>query len=128
MDPGCVIHRMTKVLLLEDNPSLRRALAEALTVYGFDVVAVSAVDDALAALRSSPVDVVVTDLGVPGDGASLLEEKVPVIVLTAQQDGGKESLGRGALEALTKPVSGSELCRVIEGSLEERAAAGGRGR
>jgi len=118
----CLIARAPRVLLIEDNPPLRRALDEALAVYGFDVVSVATVDAALATLRSSEIDVVVTDLGVPGDGATLLDEEIPVIVLTAEETPRRDDvLSRGALEALTKPVSGSELCRIITGSLEQKS-------
>jgi len=124
----CLIARAPRVLLIEDNPPLRRALDEALGVYGFDVISVATVDAALATLRSSEIDVVVTDLGVPGDGATLLEEEVleeeiPVIVLTAEEAPRRDDvLSRGALEALTKPVSGSELCRIITGSLKQQGS------
>ncbi len=63
---------MTRVLLVEDDDNERFTLTRVLERAGFEVTALSRGDNALEALASSPHDIVVTDLMMPGlDGLSL---------------------------------------------------------
>jgi signal transduction histidine kinase len=111
-----------KVLLVEDELPLGRALRELLAIRGFDVDLTPTVDEALASMERAAYDVVVTDLGLPGRSGWDLVMAVrarpsppPVIVLSgwgALVDG-DEARDRGAAAVLAKPVRDEELAQVI---------------
>lgn len=112
---------MSTVLLVDDDAGVRFALTEVLCDRGYRVIGASSGAEALASLDG--VDVVVTDLSMPGmDGLELLSRiaaqapKLPVILLTAH---GSENMGRiasrhGACGCLSKPFDIDEITRVIE--------------
>jgi two-component system response regulator GlrR len=113
---------MTRVLLIEDDGALRRALAEALGIYGFTVRAVGRLDEAIRVLAEEPIDVVVSDLRLEGSTGTILDHSLPapVIIISGQTSLAmrEENLEHGAFEVLAKPVSGSELRCVIESAVE----------
>ncbi|MFB9431637.1 response regulator [Streptoalloteichus tenebrarius] len=103
---------MARVLLVEDDESVRRALSLALGRHGHDIVEAASGEDGLAVLRAERPDIVVLDLMLPGmDGFEVCrriraEGDVPVVMLTARGDdldvvGGLEA---GADDYVTKPV------------------------
>ena len=108
---------MTRVLVVEDEPALARALAITLRArqYEVDVAHTGAVALDLAASR--PPDLVVLDLGLPDlDGMDVLRalrgwSAVPVVVLSARQasDDKVEALDAGADDYVTKPFGMAEL-------------------
>jgi two-component system response regulator TctD len=107
-----------KVLLVEDDPSMRTALERALVRRG---MAVASCDDGRAALarwKADPFDVVVLDLSLPGlDGLEVLGQArqaglaTPVLILTARGTVGDRVLGlnAGADDYLPKPFDLDEL-------------------
>jgi len=107
-----------KLLLVEDDPTMRSTLERALSRRGMQVAACG---DGLAALgqwSASPPDVVVLDLSLPGlDGLQVLERAragglaTPVLVLTARGTVGDRVLGlnAGADDYLPKPFDLDEL-------------------
>ena len=122
------------VLIVEDDPQMRRYLRTTLAGHGFRVVeAANLADGGQRAAEEAP-DVVLLDLGLPdGDGLELLARlrtwtKVPVIVLSARgrEDDKVVALDRGADDYLTKPFGAGELHARIRVALRHaRAAAGG---
>lgn len=115
---------MSTILLVDDDPGVRYALSEVLRDRGYHVIAAASGAEALRALAgTSAVDVVVTDLSMPGmDGLELCSKitasapKLPVLLLTAH---GSEQLGRiassrGACGCLAKPFDIDEIARAIE--------------
>ena len=106
-----------RVLIVDDEPNLRRALAISLRASGYEI---DAVGDGAAALRAVAVfkpDVVVLDLGLPDmDGSDVLATlrswtSVPVLVLSARvgsQDKVR-ALDVGADDYVTKPFDVAEL-------------------
>src|SRR3546814_13219032 len=78
-----------RILLIDDEPSIREPLAEYLSAQGFTVVDAASAAEARSVLRAQTVDLVVSDIMMPGeDGLSLtrhLREPsgIPVILLTA---------------------------------------------
>lgn len=116
--------RRPRVLLVEDDASVRHAMAAALRAAGHDVTAVAGAEQALAVLVSVRPDVLVTDLTMPEmDGLELVrtlrvrEVGVPVLVVSAR-DGVVDRVA--AFEAgcdafLAKPFGlGELLARVSE--------------
>ena len=121
-----------RVLVIDDDPHVRRFLRAALTGHGHIVVEAASVADALGELRLDPPAIVLLDLGLPdGDGLDVLralrpESKTPVIVLSARgQEGDKvAALDAGADDYLTKPFGTGELMARIRVAMRHAAASG----
>lgn len=82
-----------RILLVEDNAKLAAGMAAVLSAGGFQVDRVADGTDAEAALASTPFDLVVLDLSLPGmDGLDVLKNlrdrrlDVPVLIVTARGD------------------------------------------
>jgi DNA-binding response OmpR family regulator len=108
---------MPLVLLVEDDPAIRRALSRALADAGYAVRAVDTALDALRVVTAEHPAVVILDLGLPDmDGAHALVmiravSAVPVIVATARR-GENETirlLNAGADDYVTKPFSAAHV-------------------
>jgi two-component system response regulator AtoC len=111
-----------RVLVVDDEQSLRKVLAATLQREGYEVQVASDGEEAIAALDRDGADVVVTDLVMPRmDGLSLLRKVVarhpdiPVIVVTAhgKVDSAVEAMKAGAFDFVTKPFEHAELKAII---------------
>ncbi len=106
-----------RVLVVEDDESLRSTLVTSLTARGYVVRDASSGDAALYSLSTGTFDVVVLDLGLPGtDGFGVLQRlrafsRVPVIVLTVRGEPETKvlALDAGADDYVTKPFDTDEL-------------------
>ncbi|WP_327144759.1 response regulator [Nocardia sp. NBC_01327] len=107
----------TKVLVVDDEPQILRALRINLSVRGYEVTTASTGAAALRAAAEKHPDVVVLDLGLPDmDGIEVLAglrgwSTAPVIVLSARTDSSDkvEALDAGADDYVTKPFGMDEL-------------------
>src|SRR3954453_8242385 len=117
--PGAMADR---VLVVDDELSLRKVLAATLQREGYEVQVACDGEEALGALDRDGADVVVTDLVMPKmDGLSLLRKvvarhpDVPVIVVTAhgRVDSAVEAMKAGAFDFVTKPFEHAELKAII---------------
>jgi DNA-binding response OmpR family regulator len=115
-----------RVLLVEDDRTLRIGLSDALTGEGHTVVAAADGHEARALLRAQRFDLVVLDVMLPGpSGLELLRElrardtATPVLLLTARGDEGDKVLGLelGADDYVTKPFSLRELLARVKAML-----------
>ena len=115
---------MPNVLIIDDDPAMREALAEASEDLGFAPRLAASGAAALALLEAESVDAVILDLRMPGmDGLEVLRRLQsrppvpPVTVLTAHATAQNtiEAMRLGAFDHLTKPISRSELKRVLDG-------------
>jgi DNA-binding NtrC family response regulator len=117
-----------RILLVEDDESHRRALAEVLAVHEYEVSPSPDAYHALEALQSERVDLVVTDVDMPGmRGDALMAQiratfpEIPVIAMTAF--GSIEeaaSLTRaGAADYLAKPIRTQSLLQAVQRVLEQ---------
>jgi len=106
-----------RILLVEDEPTLRAQLAQALQAAGYAVDEVDNGRDALHLGQTEPFDAVVLDLGLPQlDGLSVLRRwreeghAMPVLILTARDHWHDKVAGidAGADDYLTKPFHGEE--------------------
>jgi two-component system KDP operon response regulator KdpE len=108
---------VTRVLIVEDEGSLLRALAMNLTARGYAVTEADTGTKALTALADQPADVVVLDLGLPDmSGLDVIRAvrrfaSTPIIVLSARSGSADkvEALDHGADDYVTKPFSMNEL-------------------
>jgi type IV pilus assembly protein PilB len=129
--PRKVASRNARVLLVDDEDSLRKVMTDLLVRDGFEVVEARNGIEALDQVDRHAPDVVVLDLNLPGmDGYSVLSElrarpatrHVPVIVLTAKGDEDNEVrvFELGADDFLSKPFRAKALTKRLELILSRR--------
>ena len=120
--------RRPRVLIVDDNFEMARAISEGLIDRSYDAVAVGGGRDAIDRLTAERFDALVTDLRMPRvDGMELLatsrrlDPERPVIVMTAYSaiDTAVESIRQGAYHYLTKPFKQDELVIFLERALEQ---------
>ena len=118
-----------RILLVEDDESLRQVTHVQLEKTGYDTVAVRDVPEALEALNRLPFDLVITDLNLPGPAGLDLLKKVrdafpetAVVLVTAfgTVETAVEAMKTGAYDYLTKPVHPYELRTLVSRALERR--------
>ena len=121
---------MTRVLVVDDEPPIVRAVAANLRVRGYEVHTAASGEAALAAVELHQPDVVVLDLALPGlHGLDVLRRlrtwtKVPVVVLTAIDDERDKvtALDLGADDYVTKPFGMAELLARVRVALRHGQA------
>jgi len=119
-----------RVLVIEDDERMARALRVNLTARGYEVSIAQDGAKGLAQLAHSPVEVVILDLGLPDiDGVDVITglrawSSVPVLVLSARESDADKvrALDAGADDYLTKPFSMEELLARMR-AMVRRAAA-----
>ena len=120
---------MTRVLVVDDEPQIARALAINLRARHYEVDIAGTGEAALALAAERPPDVVVLDLGLPGlDGFDVIRglrgwSKVPILVLSARQDSSDkvEALDLGADDYVTKPFGMDELLARLRAAIRRGA-------
>ncbi|GAA3659893.1 response regulator [Nocardioides ginsengisoli] len=108
---------MSRVLVVDDEPQLLRALGIHLRARGWEVLTAGDGTEALAVADGTHLDVVVLDLGLPDvDGVDLIgrlrrRSSVPVLVLSGRTDSADkvDALDAGADDYVTKPFGMDEL-------------------
>lgn len=122
-----------RILVVDDEPAILRALTVALQARGHEVVAATTGQQALDRCATEDPSAVVLDLGLPDlDGLEVLRRirqwsDVPVLVLTAEGADERKvaALDGGADDYVTKPYSTPELLARLRVALRHRARAGG---
>lgn len=122
---------MTRLLVVEDDAPLRRALGTTLRANGFDVVEAESGEAGLRAHTTQRPDAVLLDLSLPGvDGMQVLREirsgsAVPVVVLTVRdlREDKVAALDAGADDYVTKPFDTEELLARIRAALRRHQPA-----
>ena len=122
---------MTRVLVVDDEPQLLRALRINLRARGYDVHVAATGTDALTAAAAHPPDVVVLDLGLPDmDGVEVIHglrgwTEVPILVLSGRTGSSDKvhALDAGADDYVTKPFGMEELLARMR-AIGRRTAAG----
>ena len=108
---------MTMVLVVDDEPQIRRALRTSLEAHGYEVVAVGTGEEGVLAAADAAPDLVLLDLGLPDlDGTEVIRRvrgfsEVPVIVLSVRdaQHDKVAALDAGADDYVMKPFGMEEL-------------------
>ena len=117
------------LLIVDDEPALREAIAERLTDHGFIVEQAGSGEDALQRLSDFAFDVILTDLRLPGiDGRHVLDaamERYPDIIAIVITGYGTvkdavEAIKQGASDFITKPFQFDALLHVLNSALEQR--------
>lgn len=123
----------TRVLVIDDEPAIRKLLRMGLTVHGYEVVEAHNGKKALEALDQKP-HIAILDLGLPDvDGLELLRklrmknEHLPIIVLSSRGDeaGKIAALDLGADDYVTKPFGMGELVARMRNALRHQFQAHG---
>lgn len=128
MVPGPVGPRPLRVLVADDEPSLRMAISLFLGRDGHEVVEAADAHQALRLAREQPFDVALVDIRMPGDGLALLEalEEMPplqgrVVLMTGDVAHPRVRRRLGdAKPALIKPFDMEEVVRLVEGLGRDR--------
>ena len=106
------------ILLVDDETDLTTTLVERLSIRGFRATAVQTGDEALAAIRGNPFDVVVLDIKLKGeDGLDVMkkikqiDKQLPVILLTGHisKEASDEGFEAGAIDYIIKPIDIEEF-------------------
>ena len=119
-----------KILLVDDDKDVLRALSMRLKANGYGVVFAGDGIAAVSVARNEVPDVIILDIGLPGgDGFTVMERlgsilpvaQVPVIILTARDISGNEARARaaGAIAFLQKPVDNDVLLETIQEALAQ---------
>ncbi|MDT7604758.1 MAG: two-component system, chemotaxis family, CheB/CheR fusion protein [Acidobacteriota bacterium] len=122
-------HTMPKILLVDDEPSIRFSVSEFLRRAGYDAVAAADYDAALANFDAGDFDAAVIDIVLPRkSGVLLLEElhrrmpDLPVVMMTGEPNIMilPEIVRAGAYDFLTKPVTKDVLLRAVARAVERK--------
>ena len=125
--------RPATILVVDDEPAIRRLLRTSLVGQGYEVVEAESGTTALAAVEREKPDLVILDLGLPDfSGIEVIRRlrqhsSVPVVVLSVRDDerGKVEALDLGADDYVTKPFGVDELVARIRTALRHRFQAQG---
>jgi two-component system KDP operon response regulator KdpE len=115
-----------RILVIDDEPAIRRALRPPLLELGFQVAEASRGEEALQALHASAYDAVLLDINMPGIGGietlrriRSFAPRLPVVMLTVrdEEEDKVEALEMGADDYVTKPFSTRELIARIRSAV-----------
>ncbi|HEU4987745.1 MAG TPA: response regulator [Rhizobiaceae bacterium] len=119
----------TRILIVDDEPPIRRLLRTSLASQGFQVTEAATGREALVEIKRTEPDLVILDLGLPdlqgNDLIRLLRDQgssLPILVLSSRTDerGKVEALDLGADDYVTKPFGTDELLARIRAALRHR--------
>ncbi len=124
---------LPKVLLVDDEPQIRRFLRAGLPAHGYELVEAANGTEALKAISAEKPDAVILDLGLPDQDGFAIIEKVrahsltPILVLSARSDveGKVKALELGADDYVTKPFDMAELLARLKAALRHGLQSAG---
>jgi len=128
---------MAKVLIVDDERSIRETLSEFVRDLGHETFQACDVEGALNTVAASDPDVVICDIVLPGaDGLVLLDRihriagETQVVMITGEPtvETASEAVRQGAFDYLAKPVSSGEIQAVVESALRVKRLADDRKR
>jgi two-component system response regulator AtoC len=121
---------MRSILIIEDDPLVRKTLASQLAKKGFDIAVAATGEDGVRAFGESSPDLVLLDVRLPDiDGLEVLRRikernrRAVILVMTAFDDMKTtvEAIKLGAFEYLVKPLNATELDLTIDKAFQVRA-------
>ena len=119
-----------RILIADDEESIRYVLRETLEAEGHEVVEASSGDDAVAALAANDFALAFLDIRMPGPSGLELLDRIralgsgtAVVIMTAQNtfEHAIEAMKRGALDYLVKPFAMAEILALVEKAGRTRA-------
>jgi DNA-binding NarL/FixJ family response regulator len=128
---------MKKILVIEDEPEMRRNITTLLRYYDYQPIAAENGVDGIEAARREKPDLILCDVMMPKmDGHGVLQAiqsdsalaRIPFIFLTAkgEKDDLRDGMNLGADDYLTKPVANTDLVQAIEARLRRSEQQGKR--
>ena len=111
-----------QILIVEDDKNLQEAIVDTLELEGFQCVTADNAEQALLLLKEEPVDMVISDVQMPGlSGLQLLQSMqhqgllIPTLMMTAyaKVDDAVTAMRAGALDYLSKPFSTERLIELV---------------
>ncbi len=116
---------MTRILVVDDEPQIRKALSVNLTARGYEVDTAATGEEALARAAAHLPDLVLLDIGLPGiDGIAVVEglrgwTTVPIIMLSVRdaEEDKVRALDAGADDYVTKPFGMNEVLARLRAAL-----------
>jgi two-component system KDP operon response regulator KdpE len=120
-----------RVLVIDDEPQIRRFLRTSLSAHGYHVIEAACGKDAIVKMTTERPDIVILDLGLPDmDGLHIIHRvrewsTIPIIVLSVRgrEDEKIAVLDGGADDYVTKPFNMGELLARIRAALRHRLQA-----
>jgi CheY-like chemotaxis protein len=120
---------MPRILVIDDDHSLRSVVVRMLTRAGYDVSEAASGKEGLRAWRAGDVDLVLTDIEMPTNGIKLIEKLrvlapgLPVMVMSGGRrsrsaDSLEQARSAGAVAVLEKPFSREQLLAAVAKALE----------
>jgi DNA-binding response OmpR family regulator len=121
-----------RILVIDDEQMIQRLLKRFLEKRGFEVSCYSNGEEGVQSFRDNAVDLVITDLSMPGmDGVAVIEAlraidaEVPIFVISGDPSGAHEqnlaqAAETGAIFVLAKPVQLKELASMIDAAVSEK--------
>lgn len=119
-----------RLLIVEDEDTLRESLTRVFTREGYQVVAVSSAEPALELFEEGSFDLIITDIILPGiTGIELLkrvkeaspEQVVIIMTAYASLETAVETLRNGAYDYIVKPIIHEEIKQIVKNALKVRA-------
>src|SRR4030042_5394802 len=121
-----------KILIVDDELSVRTSLNEWFLEDGFKVETAESAEDALYKMHRGPFDLILLDIKMPGmDGITLqkkikeIDADVVIIIMTAYAsvETAVEALKLGAFDYVTKPFDPDDLSRLVRNALKQKELA-----
>jgi len=121
--------RPYKILIVDDELSVRASLEEWFVEDGFQVVTAESAEDALMKMHSGPFDLILLDIKMPGMDGITLQQKIKeidpnamVIIITAYAsvDTAVKALKQGAFDYITKPFDPEDLSNLVNNALKQK--------
>lgn len=119
-----------KVMVIDDDPVIRRGLKQILEGAGFEAEIFAGGHMAMEEIRQRPLDLVITDLKMPGmNGLEVLrivnavQPEVPIVLITGYStvETAVEAMKNGAVDYIAKPFTPAELLEKVNQALEKKA-------
>jgi two-component system NtrC family response regulator len=120
---------MSRVLVVDDDPLIRRSIAQVVQKFGHQAIAASNIAEAMTHIQDEPFDLVLCDVRLPdGSGLDILpglknsSSRPEVIIMTGfgDPDGAELAIKNGAWDYVQKPLSLKDLSLTLERALEYR--------
>lgn len=117
------------ILVVDDDPMLRRLIEEVLGFEGYRIEAASTTDEALATVDAKPPYVIVLDMKMPDDGPRFTSElkkrslNAPIIAMSASREGPKWAAQIDAHAFLAKPFDVDDLTAAVGSAFGDQRRA-----